>query len=194
MPHTIMSPWAKFTTRMTPKISVSPTAMRLYTPPKSRPLTSPCRTSVRSTPSPKRGETGDSTSYAGSDDGRDGVANPGWRAWAADWGQGRQDPFPARGDRHVSALMEPSHHGAANACRVVWSTATSVRRPRPPPWGELRARPWEDELLKRRVFGPDRDRFLAENLDHRRDGIGIVPELVERHWTCVLHEPAGEAG
>ena len=29
MPHTIMSPWAKLTTRMTPKIRVSPTAMRL---------------------------------------------------------------------------------------------------------------------------------------------------------------------
>ena len=29
IPHTIMSPCAKFTTRMTPKISVSPTAMRL---------------------------------------------------------------------------------------------------------------------------------------------------------------------
>jgi len=29
MPHTIMSPWAKFTTRMTPKISDRPTAMRL---------------------------------------------------------------------------------------------------------------------------------------------------------------------
>ena len=29
MPHTIMSPWAKLTTRMTPKMSVRPTAMRL---------------------------------------------------------------------------------------------------------------------------------------------------------------------
>ena len=29
MPHTIMSPCAKFTTRITPKINVSPTAMRL---------------------------------------------------------------------------------------------------------------------------------------------------------------------
>ena len=29
MPHTIMSPCAKFTTRITPKMSVSPTAMRL---------------------------------------------------------------------------------------------------------------------------------------------------------------------
>jgi hypothetical protein len=29
MPQTIMSPWAKFTTRITPKIRVRPTAMRL---------------------------------------------------------------------------------------------------------------------------------------------------------------------
>ena len=29
IPHTIMSPWAKLTTRITPKIRVSPTAMRL---------------------------------------------------------------------------------------------------------------------------------------------------------------------
>jgi len=29
IPHTIMSPWAKFTTRITPKMRVSPTAMRL---------------------------------------------------------------------------------------------------------------------------------------------------------------------
>jgi len=84
MPHTIMSPWAKFTTRITPKISVRPTAMRLYTPPKSSPLTNPCRTSVRSTNHPEAGATGESTSYAGSDDGRDGVANPGWRARAAE--------------------------------------------------------------------------------------------------------------
>src|SRR5919197_3447932 len=48
MPHTIMSPWAKFTTRMTPKISVSPTAMRLNTPPNSTPLSRPCATSVAS--------------------------------------------------------------------------------------------------------------------------------------------------
>src|SRR5436305_14018730 len=48
MPHTIMSPWAKFTTRMTPKISVSPTAIRLNTPPNSTPLSSPCATSVAS--------------------------------------------------------------------------------------------------------------------------------------------------
>src|SRR5262245_46802096 len=110
MPHTIMSPWAKFTTRMTPKISVSPTAMRLYTPPKSSPLISPCRTSVRSTP----------------------------------------------------------------------------------PRSVLDLGPWEDELLEGRFLGPDRDRFLAENLDHRGDGIGIVPELIERDRTRVLHEPAGE--
>src|SRR5436190_16950568 len=49
MPQTIMSPWAKFTTRITPKISVSPTAIRLYTPPNSTPLINPCPTSVRST-------------------------------------------------------------------------------------------------------------------------------------------------
>src|SRR5438445_4323660 len=48
IPHTIMSPWAKFTTRMTPKISVSPTAMRLNTPPNSTPLSRPCATSVAS--------------------------------------------------------------------------------------------------------------------------------------------------
>src|SRR5262245_59506736 len=36
-----MSPWAKFTTRMTPKISERPTAMRLMTPPKSSPLRAP---------------------------------------------------------------------------------------------------------------------------------------------------------
>src|SRR6266850_669963 len=193
MPHTIMSPWAKFTTRITPKISVRPTAMRLYTPPKSSPLTNPCRTSVRSTNHPEAGATGESTSYAGSDDGSDGVANPGWRPRAAEWGWGRQDPFPERGDGRPSALMEPSRHGAANACRVVRSTPTPLRRPRPPRWGELRARPWEDELLKRGVLGPDGDRLLAENLDHRRDGVGVVPELVERHRTRVLHEPAGEA-
>ena len=29
MPQTIMSPWAKLTTRITPKIRVSPTAIRL---------------------------------------------------------------------------------------------------------------------------------------------------------------------
>ena len=29
IPHTIMSPWAKFTTRITPKIRVRPTAIRL---------------------------------------------------------------------------------------------------------------------------------------------------------------------
>ena len=40
---------AKFTTRITPKMSVSPTAMRLYTPPNSSPLTTPCTTSVKST-------------------------------------------------------------------------------------------------------------------------------------------------
>src|SRR6266480_3539378 len=49
MPQTIMSPWAKFTTRITPKISVSPTAIKLYTPPNSTPLINPCPTSVRST-------------------------------------------------------------------------------------------------------------------------------------------------
>src|SRR5438046_318951 len=48
MPHTIMSPWAKFTTRMTPKISVRPTAIRLNTPPNSTPLSRPCATSVAS--------------------------------------------------------------------------------------------------------------------------------------------------
>src|SRR5437660_12646792 len=48
IPHTIMSPWAKFTTRMTPKISVSPTAMRLNTPPNSRPLSTLCATRVAS--------------------------------------------------------------------------------------------------------------------------------------------------
>src|SRR5213080_2745077 len=48
IPHTIMSPWAKFTTRMTPKISVSPTAMRLNTPPNSMPLSRPCATRVAS--------------------------------------------------------------------------------------------------------------------------------------------------
>src|SRR5438093_13508472 len=48
MPHTIMSPWAKFTTRMTPKISVSPTAMRLNTPPNSTPFSRPWATSVAS--------------------------------------------------------------------------------------------------------------------------------------------------
>ena len=42
MPHTIMSPWAKLTTRITPKISVRPTAIRLYTPPNRSPLSSPC--------------------------------------------------------------------------------------------------------------------------------------------------------
>ena len=49
IPHTIMSPWAKLTTRMTPKISVRPTAMRLYTPPKSSPLSRLCPTRVGST-------------------------------------------------------------------------------------------------------------------------------------------------
>src|SRR3989304_4597130 len=34
-----MSPWAKLMTRITPKMRESPTAMRLYTPPKSRPFT-----------------------------------------------------------------------------------------------------------------------------------------------------------
>src|SRR5437764_12343402 len=48
IPHTIMSPWAKFTTRMTPKISVSPTAMRLNTPPNSTPFSRPWATSVAS--------------------------------------------------------------------------------------------------------------------------------------------------
>src|SRR5438552_4371754 len=52
MPQTIMSPWAKFTTRITPKISVSPTAIKLYTPPNSTPLINPCPTSVRSTEHP----------------------------------------------------------------------------------------------------------------------------------------------
>jgi hypothetical protein len=45
MPHTIMSPWAKLITRMTPKMRVSPTAIRLMTPPNRRPLSRPCATS-----------------------------------------------------------------------------------------------------------------------------------------------------
>src|SRR5919109_1643659 len=103
MPHTIMSPWAKFTTRMTPKISVSPTAMRLNTPPNSTPLSSPCATSVASI---------------------------------------------------ASGLGAREH-----------------------------------ELLQGGVLGPDGDGLGLENLNHGRDRIGVVADLVEVDRTAVLHQP-----
>src|SRR5256712_6471870 len=117
MPQTIMSPWAKFTTRITPKIRVRPTAIRLYTPPNRTPLTIPCRTSVRSTPAP---------------------------------------------------LDPPS-----------------------PPSVVLSLGPREDEFLQRGLAGPDGDGLLAQDLDHRRDRVGVVAELVEDDRAAVLHEAAG---
>jgi hypothetical protein len=44
------SPWAKFTMSITPKMSVSPTAMRAYTSPMSRPERTVCRRICAVTP------------------------------------------------------------------------------------------------------------------------------------------------
>src|SRR4051812_4103169 len=44
MPSIRNSPWAKFTMRMTPKISVSPMLTRAYTPPRSTLATTSCAT------------------------------------------------------------------------------------------------------------------------------------------------------
>src|SRR5437773_8845018 len=103
MPHTIMSPWAKFTTRMTPKISVSPTAIRLNTPPNSTPLSRPCATSVASI---------------------------------------------------ASGLGAREH-----------------------------------ELLQRGVLRPHGHGLGLENLDHGRDRVGVVADLVEVDRAAVLHRP-----
>src|SRR5216110_3522684 len=105
IPHTIMSPCAKFTTRMTPKMRLSPTAIRLMTPPNSSPLSRP------------------------------------------------------------------------------WATRTGSRSA-----GASGLRPREDELLESGLPGPDGDGLLAEDLDHGRDRVGVVAELVEVDGAAVLHE------
>src|SRR6516165_8970953 len=80
---------------------------------------------------------------------------------------------------------------AGQRTRAAWSV-----RPLPPTSAAARrralsARPREDELLYRRVFGPDSHRLLAEDLDHRRDRVGVVAHLVEGDRAAVLHEPSG---
>src|SRR5262249_39831968 len=48
-PSIMKSPWAKLTTRMTPKISARPMLIRAYTPPTSRPVATYWTSSARTT-------------------------------------------------------------------------------------------------------------------------------------------------
>src|SRR5437867_6129347 len=176
MPQTIMSPWAKFTTRITPKIRVRPTAIRLYTPPKRTPLTIPCRTSVRSTPTPTQGRKGGS-SGAGAVPG--GVVETRSRNAAT----GAPRPDGAQPPR----VCERVRRGRATPP----GTAPAPLDPPSPLSVVLSLGPREDEFLQRGLAGPDGDGLLAQDLDHRRDRVGVVAELVEDDRAAVLHEAAG---
>ncbi len=55
------------------------------------------------------------------------------RAVAGVCGRGRADPFPPTARRTSRIGMEPSHRGAAHACRVVRPTPPAHARRRPPP-------------------------------------------------------------
>src|SRR5437879_9695 len=223
MPQTIMSPWAKFTTRITPKISVSPTAIRLYTPPNSTPLINPCPTSVRSTkPSPKQANA--CAPHLPTDPRRPQSANARTQAtsgsdlhkggrmvvWAtAQWrtsNRRQARPGAASGRGWEGATGPVPVKRAAGAARPDGAQPTrgSARVPRgpvapshpraPAAPAALRLGPRKDELLHRSLARPDSDGFLREDLDHRRDGVGIVAELVKGNRTAVVHEAAGVVG
>src|SRR5437870_10055098 len=99
-----------------------------------------------------------------------------------------------------------SRYAATDARAPGWSPADAEQRTRTawsdrsrPLWPArvrrraLRAWPREDEFLQSGFLGPDRHRLLAEDLDHGRDRVGVVADLVEDHRAAVLHEPAGVA-
>src|SRR5947208_16152958 len=85
--------------------------------------------------------------------------------------------------------MEPSRRGAAHACRVVRSPPPTPARPAAP--AALGLGPRKDELLHRSLARPHGDRFLREDLDHRRNGVGIIADHVEDDRTYEFHEAAG---
>src|SRR6266851_4727271 len=79
-----------------------------------------------------------------------------------------------------------------SSARVPRGPADPSRTRPSPPWVVLGLGPGEDELLQCGLSGPDGDGLLAQDLDHRRDRIGVVAELGEDDRPRVLHEPAAE--